>query len=67
MPYFAIFSAEEDFNENTATFQRRFVNIFDSVKMKNEESNTKRVMAAPPSPYPFILFLSCWFFPPWGD
>lgn len=25
MPYFAIFSAEEDFCENTATFQRRFV------------------------------------------
>ena len=26
--YFAIFSAEEDFGENTATFQRYFVKIF---------------------------------------
>lgn len=28
MPYFLIFSAEEDFGENTASFQLLFVKIF---------------------------------------
>ncbi len=33
-PYFAIFASEEDFKENTASFQKVFVKIFDSIKDK---------------------------------